>query len=147
MAKKLTKAQLAKIAEIIDVFDDEQLAEIAVEEDGLYVELKRAGAVHSPAAHASSGPHVPGRQARPEHWLSVPAPMTGIFYRAPTPEEPPYVEVGALISVGQTVGLVEAMKVFSEIPSPVSGRIVEMAVENGALVGEGDVLMVVDPTG
>jgi acetyl-CoA carboxylase biotin carboxyl carrier protein len=142
MPKKLTKAQLAKIAEIVALFEEERLAELAVEEDGLFVELKSPAALR-PAAETA----VPtaGARVRPEHWLDIEAPMTGLFYRGPSPDQPPYVEVGDLVAVGQSVGLIEAMKVFSEIPAPVSGRIVEIAAANGVLVGEGDLLMVVDP--
>jgi acetyl-CoA carboxylase biotin carboxyl carrier protein len=149
MARKLTKAQLAKIAEIIDVFEEENLSEITVEENGLYVELKGPAAVHAPAGAAPSAgsPAAGGGRVRAEHWHDVLAPMTGVFYRAADPEGPPYIEVGALVSVGETIGLIEAMKVFSEIPAPISGRIVEIAVGNGSLVGEGDLLMVIDPGG
>jgi acetyl-CoA carboxylase biotin carboxyl carrier protein len=69
--------------------------------------------------------------------------MTGVYYRAPAPKEPPFVEVGDHIEVGQPIGLIEAMKVFSEVPSEVSGRVVEMPVKNGELVHQDQVLVVV----
>jgi acetyl-CoA carboxylase biotin carboxyl carrier protein len=70
--------------------------------------------------------------------------MTGLFYRGPSPEIPPYVEVGADVEEGQTVGLIEAMKVFSEIPADVHGRVVRIVAENGKLVNQGEVLMLIE---
>ena len=77
--------------------------------------------------------------------VALESPMVGVFYRSPSPEDPPYVNVGDTIKVGQTVGLIEAMKVYSELPSDISGRIVRLAAENGALVQQGQPLLFVEP--
>ena len=71
----------------------------------------------------------------------VTAPMVGTFYRAPSPEDPPFVEVGSRIGVGQTVCILEAMKLMNELEAEVSGEIVEILVENGTPVEFGQVLM------
>ena len=71
--------------------------------------------------------------------------MVGVFYHSPSPEDPPFVLVGDIIHVGQTVGLIEAMKVYSELPSEVAGRIVEVAAPNGKLVKQGQPLYFVEP--
>jgi acetyl-CoA carboxylase biotin carboxyl carrier protein len=73
--------------------------------------------------------------------------MTGVFYRAASPDVPPFVEIGDRIEEGQTVGLIEAMKVFSEIPADRPGRVVEILAASGQLVSQGDPLMRLDPEG
>ena len=73
--------------------------------------------------------------------LDVTAPMVGTFYSAPAPEEPPFVEVGSRIAVGQAVCILEAMKLMNELESEVSGQVVEILVENGTPVEFGQVLM------
>ncbi len=65
---------------------------------------------------------------------SVNAPLTGIYYGAPSPGATPYVSVGDHVSVGQIIGLIEAMKLFNEIKSDLAGRVVRVCVDNGALV-------------
>lgn len=73
--------------------------------------------------------------------VDIKASLVGVFYRSSSPETPPCVEVGDVIEVGAEVGLIEAMKVFSPIPSEVAGEVVEIPAENGKLVHEGDVLV------
>ena len=71
--------------------------------------------------------------------------MVGTFYRAPAPDADPYVEVGDLIEVGQTVCIVEAMKLMNEIESEVRGRVVKILVENAQPVEFGQALFQVEP--
>jgi acetyl-CoA carboxylase biotin carboxyl carrier protein len=73
--------------------------------------------------------------------FSVSSPMAGIFYDTSSPNNPPFVKVGESISAGQTVCLIEAMKVFNEIPSPVSGTVLEIMVESGEVVQPGQPLV------
>ncbi|WP_320663544.1 acetyl-CoA carboxylase biotin carboxyl carrier protein [Prochlorococcus sp. MIT 1223] len=77
--------------------------------------------------------------------LEVTAPMVGTFYRAPSPDDPPFVEVGTRVAVGQTVCILEAMKLMNELESEVGGEIIEIMVENGTPVEFGQVLMRVKP--
>ena len=77
--------------------------------------------------------------------LEVTAPMVGTFYRAPAPEEPPFVDIGTKINVGQTICILEAMKLMNELESEVNGEVVEILVENGTPVEFGQVLMRVKP--
>jgi acetyl-CoA carboxylase biotin carboxyl carrier protein len=74
--------------------------------------------------------------------ITVMSPMVGIFYRAPSPNDPNFVEVGARVEVGQTLGLVETMKVFNEITSEWEGTVVEIVAENSQLLETGDRLLV-----
>ena len=75
-------------------------------------------------------PPLPPAPAKP----AVKAPLTGIFYGAPSPGATPYVAVGDHVSVGQIIGLIEAMKLFNEIKSDLAGRVVRICADNGALV-------------
>ena len=71
--------------------------------------------------------------------------MVGTYYRAPSPDDAPFVEVGSRINVGQTVCILEAMKLMNELESEVSGEVVEILVDNGMPVEFGQVLMRVKP--
>lgn len=75
----------------------------------------------------------------------VTSPMVGTFYRSPGPDEPPFVQVGDRIRLGQTVCIVEAMKLMNELESEVSGEVVEILVQNGDPVEFGQPLMRVNP--
>jgi acetyl-CoA carboxylase biotin carboxyl carrier protein len=77
--------------------------------------------------------------------LDMRSPLTGVYYAASSPTSPPFINVGDSITVGQTIALIEAMKVFSEIPSEVSGRVVAIKVQNSDVVKKGDVLFQVEP--
>lgn len=79
--------------------------------------------------------------------VRIDAPVMGVFYRAAAPGEPPLVEIGDTVSPGQPVGLIEAMKVFSEVPAESGGVVRAIPVKNGALVHPGDPLVVLEPTG
>ena len=87
-------------------------------------------------------PSVPGSRS---DLVEVTAPMVGTFYRAPGPEEAPFVEIGSRISVGQAVCILEAMKLMNELESEVSGEVIEILVENGTPVEFGQVLMRLKP--
>ena len=74
----------------------------------------------------------------------VVAPIMGVYYRSPSPGEPPFVEIGDHVSAGDPIGTIEAMKVFSEVISEVTGVVVAIPAENGKLVHAGDCLIVVE---
>ena len=78
--------------------------------------------------------------------LEITSPMVGTFYRAPAPEEPSFVEIGDRIQSGQTVCIIEAMKLMNELEAEVSGEIVEILVENAQPVEFGQTLMRVRPS-
>jgi acetyl-CoA carboxylase biotin carboxyl carrier protein len=91
----------------------------------------------------ASGPAVP--DAAPAGRPAVRAPLTGIFYGAPSPGSAPYVRVGGEVAVGQVIGLIEAMKLFNEIKSDLAGRVVRVVAENGQLVKARQPLIEVEP--
>lgn len=76
--------------------------------------------------------------------IKIEAPVMGVFYRSPAPGESAFVEIGDVIEPGQIVGMIEAMKVFSEVPAEIAGRIVAIPAKNGGLVQPGDALVVVE---
>jgi len=94
--------------------------------------------IEASPAPSTPPPSVPGSRS---DLVEVTAPMVGTFYRAPGPEEPPFVEIGSRINVGQAVCILEAMKLMNELESEVSGEVVEILVENGTPVEFGQVLM------
>ncbi|MHB0913194.1 MAG: acetyl-CoA carboxylase [Armatimonadota bacterium] len=144
-----------KIRRLVSLVEKEKLAELTVEEGDLSITIKAESA---PAhAHAPAPTLVVEEiefeeeivEAEVEEELSgdlfeIRSPMIGIFYRSPSPDSPHFVEVGDMVEAGQTVGLIEAMKVFSEVPSEVSGRVVATPAANAKLVQQGDVLVVLD---
>ena len=75
--------------------------------------------------------------------MPVTSPMTGIYYASPSPSSPAFVKEGDAVSAGQVIGLIEAMKVFNEVPAPTSGTVLRITVESGQLVNLGDPLMFV----
>jgi biotin carboxyl carrier protein len=89
------------------------------------------------------GSDSPVRKANSKR-VEVRAPIAGVFYRRPAPEEPPYVEVGDAVKKKQVLCLLETMKVFQKIKSPVDGRVVEIVAENEKPVADDDVLMVLE---
>ena len=80
-----------------------------------------------------------------EGLVAVKAPMTGTFYRASTPGAPPFVEVGTAVESGDTVCLIEVMKLFSSIPAGTAGTVIEICASNEALVAPGQPVMWIEP--
>ncbi|MGK7941843.1 MAG: acetyl-CoA carboxylase biotin carboxyl carrier protein [Crocosphaera sp.] len=79
-------------------------------------------------------------------WVPITSPMVGTFYRAPAPDEPPFVDVGDRVANTQTVCIIEAMKLMNEIEAEVTGEVMEIAVANGEPVEYGQTLMWVNPS-
>jgi acetyl-CoA carboxylase biotin carboxyl carrier protein len=98
-----------------------------------------------PAPTVSQASETSSSPAPDKKWLAITSPMVGTFYRAPSPDEAPFVESGDRISLGQTVCIIEAMKLMNEIEAEVSGQIVEVVVGNGEPVEYGQTLMWVNP--
>jgi acetyl-CoA carboxylase biotin carboxyl carrier protein len=112
-------------------FLDSGLAEMEVEVGGITVRLARPRppAAPAPAATAST----PFGEAAPGHRF-ITAPLTGVWYPAPSPGARPYLVLEGEVSVGQVVGLIEAMKLFNEIKSDVAGTVSRILADNGTLV-------------
>ncbi len=141
----------------------EQLAEL-VEEfgldsaswkgDGWKVTLGEAKPASGPVAVSAAVPgSEPVRRPKKERKASAPeavkgnpitSPMMGIFYGSPSPGSPAYVTPGSSVTTGDVVCLIEAMKVFNEITSPYTGKVIKVLAESGQLVQPGDVLVLVE---
>ncbi|MFQ5774860.1 MAG: acetyl-CoA carboxylase biotin carboxyl carrier protein [Kiloniellaceae bacterium] len=87
----------------------------------------------------------PTEAVRADGMLTVRSPMVGTFYRAPSPQDPPFAEVGDTVRPGDPLCLIEVMKLFTTIEAEHGGRIVEIAAENGALVEHDQLLFVIEP--
>ncbi len=79
-------------------------------------------------------------------WIDVTSPIVGTFYRSPAPDEPSFIEVGDAIRRGQTLCIIEAMKLMNELESEVNGEVMEIVAENGKPIQFGDLLMRIKPT-
>lgn len=137
------------LEQLADVLVENGLHEISLEQDGVRLEL-HAPAPAAPVQTGAAISHVAATQAaaaaaEDDSLATIVSPMVGVFYRSPSPSDPAFVEVGDRVEVGQTVGLVEAMKVFNEIVSEVEGVIVAIHAQNSDLVESGSSLMLVRP--
>ena len=150
-----------RLAEIADVMEDRGLTRVRVEEpDGTAVELERASAaqpvavpmpmpsamaapVAAPAvAPAAPEPAAQAPAAAPEpKGAEVTAPMVGVFYAAPAPGDEPFVHVGTKVKAGETLCIIEAMKVLNEVTAEADGEVLEICVADGDLVEFGSCLM------
>ena len=150
-----------RLAEIADVMEDRGLTRVRVEEpDGTAVELERASAaqpvavpmpmpsamaapVAAPAAMpAAPEPTAQAPSAAPEpKGTEVTAPMVGVFYAAPAPGDEPFVHVGSKVKAGETLCIIEAMKVLNEVTTETDGEVLEICVADGDLVEFGSCLM------
>ncbi|WP_037990992.1 acetyl-CoA carboxylase biotin carboxyl carrier protein [Synechococcus sp. CC9616] len=147
---------------LLEVLADSDIQEFRLEGDDFRLEVRRnlptqtvmapvmsaplPAAEQAPAADpAATGNPPPAATASRSDLLDITAPMVGTFYRAPAPGEDAFVEVGNRINVGQTVCILEAMKLMNELEAEVSGEVVEILVDNGTPVEFGQVLMRVRP--
>ena len=141
------------LKKLIQMVKDEGISGLSVEEGGTKYEIKReigvsagapAVAHHVPAPVVKEEPKK-GKDASHEEegLLAITSPMVGTFYRSPSPDSPPFAQEGDSIGVGKVVCIIEAMKLFNEIESEVSGKIVKILVENGKTVEYGQKLMLV----
>ncbi len=146
-----------KLKKLISLVEKNELTELTVEKGGLCITVKaEQSQIQSvnPAQQTfetdgdSETDHIEDDDsditADNQNHFNIISPMVGVFYRCPSPDSPPYVDTGDFIETGQHVGMIEAMKVFSEVPSEVSGRVISVPVENGSLVQQGEILVVID---
>ena len=160
MTMQLDHDQLHRLLEVLS---DSDIQEFRLEGDDFRLEVRRnmptvavaaapaAAVVPAPAplqvSHETAAPSTPppAVPASRSDLVDVTAPMVGTFYRAPAPGEAPFVEVGTRIGVGQTICILEAMKLMNELEAEAAGEVVEILVDNGTPVEFGQVLMRVKP--
>ena len=125
--------ELQELYTLMDRFAASGLTALEWEREGERVTLRREQAVISAVPAAASAPAL---QAEERDDL-VTAPLVGVFYAAPSPEEPPYVTPGASVKKGDTLCLIEAMKMMSEVPAPADCVVEEVLAGDGEAVGFG----------
>lgn len=143
---------------LIQAIDKSSLDSIEIERGGTRVRLAKSPpvasvvaapvAAHAPASAPSAPPPAPASAApapAASHLVEVTSPMVGTFYRAPAPDAPNYVEKGKRISRGDTLCIIEAMKLMNTIESEVRGKVVQVLVENAQPVEFGQKLFLIDP--
>jgi acetyl-CoA carboxylase biotin carboxyl carrier protein len=140
-----------RIREMVAIMRDEDLAEIEIRRWFTSVRVRRTGVDrrHSereaPPAEMHDADERPEAEAKPpKNLVPIKSPMVGTFYRAPAPDADNYVEENSAVTVGQTVCIVEAMKLMNEIESEVEGRIARILVENAQPVEYGQTLFLVE---
>jgi len=146
----LTHEDVQRILKIIDEAKHLEEFDLAYGDFQIHIRRRGSGEPQAPAAMptASTAPAEKAQvapQPVPEGLIAVHAPMLGTFYRAPSPGEKPFVEVGQSVKPDDTVCLIEVMKLFNSIKAGVNGRVAEIRAANGDLVEFNEVLIVIDP--
>ena len=154
---------IEKVRELVKLVEESGIEELEVSNDETTIRIQKSAPVTMAAAAAQVAPamQVPAAPAAPAvpaaeaaspaadptraKWKEVRSPIVGTFYRAPAPTSPNFTEVGDRVAVGQTLCIIEAMKVMNEIEAEFSGTIKEIFVENGNPVEAEAVLYLVDP--
>jgi acetyl-CoA carboxylase biotin carboxyl carrier protein len=109
------------------------------------VQAAPVAAAPAAAAPAAAAPAAPAAEAKADNLITIKSPMVGTFYRTPNPESPVFVNVGDDVKPGKVVCIIEAMKLFNEIESEISGKIVKVLVENATPVEYDQPLFLVEP--
>lgn len=138
------------IKEIISLVKGSDIKSLSIETEGLKIHIEtyqkeypQKAEVHREIKHVEILP--PSEEATQEKHLHViKSPLVGTFYRSPSPGAPPFVEVDDIVSPGQVLCIIEALKVMNEIESDVRGRVVKILVENGETVEYGQPLFLID---
>lgn len=153
---------LKEIQELIKMLGVDEIAELNLQIEGVWINIKKAcpcaavanaeanfkamptEAMPAEAMPAEAKSVEKGSASANANLIPVVSPMIGTFYRALAPDAPPYVEVGAIVQVGQPVCIVEALKLKNEIESEVAGKIVKVLVEDGQGVEYGQALFLIE---
>lgn len=153
-----------EVAEILKAIDSSSCDELVVETADLKLVVRRSGAGGAPVSYREPSVPAPAITATPSatvpstpmaavsspnieagaYEIVIAAPMVGTFYRAPSPDAPPFVEVGSIVRRGDPVCLIEVMKLFTTINAETGGRVVQISAETGELVEFGQTLFVLE---
>jgi len=140
------------VTELAELMEEFRLGEAQIQREGVRIAFRRRPAARMVATEAVATADVPtavedafepAPVVEAPKGIPITSPMNGIYYASPSPTSTPFVKEGETITAGQIVGLIEAMKVFNEIPSTVSGTVLKLVAETGAVVQPGDVLLYV----
>ncbi len=155
---------LEQLRELITILDRTDIAELTLEAGEMRLNIRKSdkGSTVAPVVTPPAAVPVPAEAIAPsvaapttpvpaaelpaaKKLAEITSPMVGTFYRAPAPDESPFVEIGQVVRKGQVVCIIEAMKTMNEIEAEVAGRIVEIPVENAQPVEYGQVLVRLEP--
>lgn len=150
-----------EIQELIDYISNSGLAEVKIKTEEFELSIKKYAesaqyiqapapapvAAHAPVTAAPIPTPAPATAATTSNLVEIKSPMIGTFYLTPNPDSAPFATEGASIKAGQTVCIIEAMKLFNEIESEISGKIVKILVSNATPVEYDQPLFLVDPAG
>jgi oxaloacetate decarboxylase alpha subunit len=152
---------LKELKELIEMLKNTDISELEIERSGVKVRLRKGGdvtfhpamprmeyppaSIVAPAVTEPERPAVEKPAAPPANQIKVASPIVGTFYRASSPDKPPYVEVGDVVKKGQVLCIIEAMKLMNEIESEAAGKIVQILVENNQPVEYGQPLFIIEP--
>ena len=134
----LPKDTVDKITQLSGILKEQGLTEIEIEVDNLKIKVRKDATVVAASPAVSSAPAAP--VADPS-LHDVKSPMVGTFYSAASPEQDAFAKVGAKVSKGQTLCIIEAMKLMNEFPSDIDGEIVEICVNDSEAISFGQVIM------
>jgi acetyl-CoA carboxylase biotin carboxyl carrier protein len=148
---------VSRVKALAEALEGSDVSELDLTENGLRILIRRqtesvtliSAPVSAPRARANGASRKRGASAKRteaaapvvEPGIAIVAPLTGVFYGSPSPSSASFVEVGQPVQAGQVVCIVEAMKVFNEIRSEVSGNVVSIVAKNGQLVQKGEALI------
>ena len=151
--KRIRAEANALVGELLERLAHEDVRELEVKRGGVRVRVAKDGTVAAGAAatlppSAQSGARGDGGMSPPiaADLPTVNAPLTGVFYRSPSPQAQPYVQVGSNVAAGEVIGLIEAMKLFNEIRSTAGGKVRRIFIENGQLVRAHQPLIELEPS-
>ena len=154
MDNEQNAAWIERVKDLITLLEGTTISEMELTEAGTEIIIRRQPGmmmVSMPQQQVGimqmgAGALAPAAQpAREDRSIPVIAPLTGVYYSSPSPTSPPFISPGEVVHVGQIVALIEAMKVFNEIQSEVSGRVVKILATSGDVVQKGDAMMRVEP--
>jgi acetyl-CoA carboxylase biotin carboxyl carrier protein len=144
-----------KVRRLIELMKEHDLAEVDLRQGDQRVRLRRGGeplmgmmapmaAASAPQTKINAGPGTASAEPHDANMAVIKSPMVGTFYTASSPESPPFVKVGTHVGPDTTVCIIEAMKVFNEIPAEISGTVAAVLVENGVPIEFGQPLFKID---
>lgn len=143
-------AEQQLIRELADLLNETGLSEIEIEKSGLKIRVARTISISSALPAAAATAPAAAEAAKPaaadpsKHPGVVKSPMVGTAYRAPEPGAPSFIEIGASVSQGDTLLIIEAMKTMNQIPAPHSGKVKAILFENGQPVEFGEPLVIIE---
>jgi len=148
--------KLEEIKKLIKLVEKSKISKLEIEENDRKISITKSegGAVFSAPAPPAPPPAPVAEEAKPakppkkedaKQYHEIKSPMVGTFYQAPAEDAEPFVKVGDNVEKGQTLCIIEAMKLMNEIESDIRGKVIKILHENGAPIEYGEVLLKIDP--